>query len=132
MIIVVLDTYYRVLNSDGGWADGFYAPAEEGYYYFDQNTQSVQFLPEQPILGLTKVWRNINNSNLAIFYFETYDAWIIADTSVYAGSPPSILYVNATYAGLFGANPPDSHDGAYWTASNGITEVFRVPPPAST
>ena len=123
LTVQVVGAAYNVSNAQDPQFDGQYLVSEQGFFYFDIPSQTVQEQYGYATIGLTMVWRNTNNSNLAIVYFQTYDAWIIVDLSTWTGLPPTMMNVNATQYG--NANPPTYS----WLSADNLLTVDRVPAP---
>ena len=123
LVLTVNAPAFQVDNAPDSQFNGLYTRAEDGFYEYDFNTLTVQYNSAFSTIGLTSVWRNQNNSNLAIFYYQTYDAWILADTTVFAGNPPDVISPNATNDSS--PNPPEFG----WSSTNNAITVTRVPAP---
>lgn len=102
--------------------DDIYEPAEEGYFALDYSQGAspapvVQLWgPATP--GPVRIYRSLSNSNLAIFYFETYQAWILEDLSTFSGGAPFAIYAT-DYAG----SPPEL---SWPNSPYGYTTVTRL------
>ena len=81
--------------------DGTYTPDIEEYVHYNYDTLITEIIPGPSSQGPKYVFRNTNNSNLAIFWHDTYQIWALSDLSVYNSGPPE----GGLYAGNYGAPP---------------------------
>jgi hypothetical protein len=84
---------YRVSGTNTDY-DDLYIPDQVGYVYYDYD-QLTTIISNSPSPSGTKyIFRSQNNSNLAIFFHETYQIWAISDLSTYNSGPPDAGLIN--------------------------------------
>ncbi|MFA6132482.1 MAG: PKD domain-containing protein [Phycisphaerae bacterium] len=94
IVQITTDVSSFQVSNTGTAFDDIYAPSDQGFY--SQNYDGagpVDFNPGgYATPGPVRVYRAQNDSNKAIFYFETYQCWLIDDTSTFVGGPPFAVF----------------------------------------
>jgi hypothetical protein len=93
-----------VVSGTGTQYDGNYNPVEQAYVHYDYDSLLTQVINGSSPQGPKYLYRHESNSNLAIFWHDTYQIWAISDLTTYNSGPPEA----GLYAGNYGAPPTGS------------------------
>jgi hypothetical protein len=65
--------------------DGVYVPVDTGYYTYDNSNVTMMYGQPSTWSYSVRIYEYEYNSNIKLFFFEPYAAWVIEDTNNFSG-----------------------------------------------